>query len=143
MEMLLVGLVALVAFAAVLFPLFRRKVGAGDEREFENVPPAHNVTSTVRPGIDTSATPAPAAPNAAKAAGTGHGAGGVPDAGAAAHAAGAGGSDRDVEAEVLRYRAAVRAGTVCRKCGQANPAASVYCYECGERLPLADAKEFE
>lgn len=48
-----------------------------------------------------------------------------------------------IEVEILRYRAAVRAGTVCRKCGQANPDGSVYCYECGGRLPLADAKEYE
>jgi ribosomal protein L40E len=48
-----------------------------------------------------------------------------------------------LEAEILRYRAAVRAGSVCRKCGQANPAGSAYCYECGSRLPLADAKEYE
>jgi hypothetical protein len=48
-----------------------------------------------------------------------------------------------IEAEILRYRSAVRAGTVCRKCGQANPDGSVYCYECGGRLPLADAKEYE
>jgi len=48
-----------------------------------------------------------------------------------------------IEAEILRYRAAVRAGSVCRECGQANPAGSAYCYECGSRLPLADAKEYE
>jgi len=49
----------------------------------------------------------------------------------------------EVEREVQRYRTAVRAGTVCRKCGQANPADSLFCFECGAQLPLADAKEFE
>lgn len=42
--------------------------------------------------------------------------------------------DAALEAEIDRYRAAVRAGTVCRRCGQANPAGSVYCYECGQAL---------
>ena len=106
MEMMIIGLIALVSFAAVLVPLMRRRSGAGDEHEFEGDPPAN------------------AAPPAAPAGG------------------GATVSDA-IEAEILRYRAAVRAGSVCRKCGQANPAGSAYCYECGSRLPLADAKEYE
>lgn len=52
-------------------------------------------------------------------------------------------ADDEVEREIERYRTAVRAGTVCRRCGQANPADSAFCFECGARLPLADAKEFE
>lgn len=115
MEMLVIGLVALAAFAAVLVPLFRRRPGVGDEKEFENIPPA--ATEATESRTDEP----PQAPAAADAR-----------------------SEEDrVEAEVLRYREAVRAGTVCRKCGQANPAGSAYCYECGARLPLADAKEFE
>jgi ribosomal protein L40E len=106
MEMLIIGLIALVSFAAVLVPLMRRRSSAGDEHEFEGDPPVNGAL--------------PAAPAAGGAA--------VSDA---------------IEAEILRYRAAVRAGSVCRKCGQANPAGSAYCYECGTRLPLADAKEYE
>ena len=106
MDMLIIGLIAVLSFAAVLVPLMRRRSGAGDEREFEGAPPAH--------------ASQPAAPTAGESSPS--------DA---------------IEAEILRYRAAVRAGTVCGKCGQANPAGSVYCYECGSRLPLADAKEFE
>lgn len=106
MEMLIIGLIALVSFAAVLVPLMRRRSRTGDEHEFEGSPPANAA--------------APAAPAGDDAA--------VSDA---------------IEAEILRYRAAVRAGSVCRKCGQANPAGSAYCYECGTRLPLADAKEYE
>lgn len=115
MEMLVIGLVALAAFAAVLVPLFRRRPGYGDEKEFENIPPAamekarqHSPPDSVEPVKED-----------------------------------ARGGEDAVEAEVLRYREAVRAGTVCRRCGQANPADSAYCYECGSRLPLADAKEFE
>jgi ribosomal protein L40E len=114
MEMLIIGLIAIAAFAAVLFPLFRRRPGFGDETEFENIPPA----TPEQPARDSAP---PAGPQGAGAART----------------------DDAVEAEVLRYREAVRAGTVCRKCGQANPVDSEYCYECGARLPLADAKEFE
>lgn len=42
--------------------------------------------------------------------------------------------DDDLEAEVSPYRAAVRAGTLCSKCGRANPAGSKYCLECGTKL---------
>ncbi|HSK19776.1 MAG TPA: zinc ribbon domain-containing protein [Longimicrobiales bacterium] len=126
MEMLVIGLIAVAAFAAVLFPLFRRRPGFGDETEFENIPPASTVERTAAGAAGTAAD----APRAA------HGAAGgaAPDA--------ATGED-PIEAEVMRYREAVRAGTVCRKCGQANPADSLYCFECGARLPLADAREFE
>jgi len=123
MEMLVIGIVALAAFAAVLIPLFRRRPGVGDESEFENIPPAASATASPRP--DTAA-----------GAPTGSG----PDA--RARAADDASAD-PLEREVQRYRASMRAGTVCRKCGQANPTDSVFCYECGERLPLADAKEFE
>lgn len=124
MEMLVIGLIAVAAFAAVLFPLFRRRPGFGDETEFENIPPA----STAEPprGTAGAAAGAPAATHES--------------AGTEPHAAT---GEDPIEAEVMRYREAVRAGTVCRKCGQANPADSLYCFDCGARLPLADAKEFE
>ncbi|HSJ31761.1 MAG TPA: zinc ribbon domain-containing protein [Longimicrobiales bacterium] len=125
MEMLVIGLIAVAAFAAVLFPLFRRRPGFGDETEFENIPPA----TTAEPPTGA-AGPAAGAPAAAPEG---------PDR-AALHAAA---GEDPIEAEVMRYREAVRAGTVCRKCGQANPADSLYCFDCGARLPLADAKEFE
>jgi hypothetical protein len=48
-----------------------------------------------------------------------------------------------VEDEVMRYRAAVRADTLCARCGQANPPGSRYCHECGRTLPAMDAQEFE
>jgi len=113
MEMLIIGIIAIAAFAAVLFPLFRRRPGFGDETEFENIPPAR---------ADAASDPDSADPNVAGAGVSG---------------------DAALEAEVRRYRDAVRAGTVCRKCGQANPGNSAFCFECGARLPLADAKEFE
>ena len=48
-----------------------------------------------------------------------------------------------VEDEVARYRVALRANTLCGRCGQANPADAKFCYECGRRLPVLDAEEFE
>lgn len=132
MEMLVIGLVALAAFTAVLIPLFRRRPGFGDEKEFENIPAA---ASEEEAGSGEAASAQDMAESAGHAA--------PPPGADAATPAGGGTADDHVEAEVLRYREAVRAGTVCRKCGQANPAGSAYCYECGSRLPLADAQEFE
>jgi len=48
-----------------------------------------------------------------------------------------------VEDEIMRYRAAVRADTLCVRCGQANPPGSKYCCECGRTLPVVDVQEFE
>ncbi len=42
-----------------------------------------------------------------------------------------------VEARVREYRAALTDGTVCHRCGRANPGGSRYCAECGRRLPSA------
>jgi len=39
-----------------------------------------------------------------------------------------------LRAEVDRYRAAIRAGTLCRMCNRPNPAGSRYCMHCGRRL---------
>lgn len=43
----------------------------------------------------------------------------------------------EVEARIARYRDALRDGTVCRRCGRANPRGSRFCAECGRRLPAA------
>jgi hypothetical protein len=42
-----------------------------------------------------------------------------------------------LESEVQRYRAALREGTLCRRCGEANPAGSQYCAQCGRALTEA------
>lgn len=119
MEMLVIAVIAVVAFAAVLVPLFRRRPGYGDEREFENIPSALPATQKSEP---TSPAAEPTTPADVDAAAT---------------------DDDELELEVKRYRAAVRAHTVCSKCGQANPADSSFCFECGAALPRADAREFE
>ncbi|MGH7575123.1 MAG: zinc-ribbon domain-containing protein [Longimicrobiales bacterium] len=43
-------------------------------------------------------------------------------------------SATEVEEEIARYRTALRARTLCRRCGRANPEGSVFCAECGRRL---------
>lgn len=44
----------------------------------------------------------------------------------------------DLDAAVERYRASLRAGTLCLRCGWANPAGSAYCSDCGEPLIAAE-----
>lgn len=137
MEMLVVALIAMAAFAAVLIPLFRRSSDGSDAHEFDAppftsrpesgegvVPPmAAGPATPVAPGGAT-APDAPAEPT-------------VPDAQVQTEAA------PDLEREVTRYRTALRAGTLCRKCGAANPPESRFCADCGAALPLTDAQEFE
>jgi hypothetical protein len=145
MEMMIIAVVAIVAFAAVLIPLFRRGTREVDAREFEGDPAVRE--PTVDPARGEGVVPPMAAGPA-----TPVNAGGttlpqpVPRGDLAVpvdrQPASGGGAD-DVELEVQRYRAAVRAGTVCTKCGQANPADSKFCFECGAALPLAEAREFD
>jgi hypothetical protein len=155
MEMLIIAVVAIIAFAVVLVPLFRRGQHATNRDEFDSG--------------DTRADDAAAAslPVGGRDAPAGHEAETLPEATAAGEgvvppmAAGpatpvapAGAiledappgpepSQDDIELEISRYRAALRAGTVCSKCGQANPADSSFCFECGAQLPLNEAREFD
>jgi hypothetical protein len=141
--MMIIAVVAIVAFAAVLIPLFRRRVPGADSSEFEGD------TSAAPPSPPSPRT----SPDAAPAVDATHGGGVVPPTPAASAspvdpAEPAGGpadaaTADELELEVQRYRAALRAGTVCNKCGQANPAESKFCFDCGTALPLAEAREFE
>jgi len=45
----------------------------------------------------------------------------------------------EIEREVLRFREALRAGTVCARCSQANPPGSRYCGDCGR--PLLEVRQ--
>jgi hypothetical protein len=163
MEMMIIAAVAIVAFAAVLIPLFRRGPGGVDAREFEGDTPARARKPAGRPPADRkhgggggTRTP-PRQPPVVQAVDPMHGEGVVPpmaagpvspvDAGGAPDPAdvpdASAGSDDELELEIRRYRTALRAGTVCGKCGQANPADSAFCFDCGERLPLSESREFE
>ncbi len=44
----------------------------------------------------------------------------------------------DVEQEILRYREALRAGTLCSKCSSANAPGSRFCATCGNALTPAN-----
>lgn len=45
----------------------------------------------------------------------------------------------ELEREILRYREAIRAGTVCPQCSAANEPASRFCADCGTALAPADS----
>ncbi|HLU25785.1 MAG TPA: zinc ribbon domain-containing protein [Longimicrobiales bacterium] len=131
MELTVAVIIGLVAAIAVVAPLLRGDRGAGR-------------TSAGRQGA-----------GARSQAGVGASAGGPDDAApaspddraaAAAETAGVASATAEgedalpedpIEREILRYRAAVRAGTVCRRCRQANPEGSRYCSECGTRIAVA------
>ncbi len=49
--------------------------------------------------------------------------------------------DRAIEAEIARYREALRAGTVCVRCTFANPPGSRFCADCGRLLAEPGAAE--
>jgi hypothetical protein len=44
-----------------------------------------------------------------------------------------------LESEILAYRAALRAGTVCTRCGFANAGDGRFCADCGR--PLANVRQ--
>lgn len=49
----------------------------------------------------------------------------------------------DLEIEVRFYREALKAGTLCARCGTANGAGSRFCGECGKPLPGPRTPEAE
>lgn len=52
-------------------------------------------------------------------------------------------SDDELDAEVDRYRVALRAGTVCTGCLEANAPGSRYCAGCGAALPVPEGEVVE
>lgn len=109
MQTFVVIVIVVVAVVAVMFPLFRRQsVPTFPPLEDEPEEVALPDAGEILSEVDTGPPT------------------GVP-AGAAA-----------VEAEISRYRVALREGTLCPRCGTANPAGSRFCGECGRRLAAAD-----
>lgn len=49
----------------------------------------------------------------------------------------------EIEVDVRTYREAMRAGTLCVRCGLANSEGSRFCAECGRPLPGASKPEAE
>jgi hypothetical protein len=175
MEMFVIAIVAVIAFAAVLYPLMKRRDGAADDHdEFDGpaapAPPATRAPKPVRaekraprrveppadvarPEVDVEAgegvVPPMAAGPATPVAPVGltpeqapeQASEQAPEKTPRPRSASPGGSG--LEDEVARYRAALRAGTICRKCGEANPPESRFCADCGGPLPLTESKEFD
>jgi hypothetical protein len=133
MEMLIIAVVAVAAFAAVLVPLFRRRPDGREGDEFGGPPPV-----TTRPETGEGVVPPMAAGPVTPVAATDAGAASAARPKAAPHPTG----EDEIELEIQRYRTALRAGTLCSKCGQANPSDSRFCFECGAALPLTEAQEF-
>lgn len=121
METLIIAILGVVVIAAVAIPLFR-----GGRSEHHD---AHEYGS----GLEATSAPAGSAAAAPLRA--------DPDAGPMLPPSA---SEDALEVEIARYRAAVAAGTVCRRCGEANAADAKFCADCGK--PLAgrgnDAQEF-
>jgi hypothetical protein len=149
MEMFIIAVVAVAAFAAVLIPLFRRGTRSpSDAREFDMgadppesdplrgrgvVPPmaAGPATPVAPPAVTNPDAPAePTLPDAQRRAEL------RPEPSDASPAKG-------LERDVARYRQALRAGTLCGKCGEANPPGSRFCGDCGADLAgPGDEQEF-
>lgn len=131
MELIVAVIIGVVAAGAVLAPLVRRDRGgvraAGGRRSVHVRTPAAAGASRDSQAGDPAESEAGAATAAMEPA--------EEQAGAAA-ADGTAPED-PIEREILRYRIAVRAGTVCRRCRQANPEGSRYCSECGSRIAAA------
>jgi hypothetical protein len=183
MELMIIAIVVIVAFAAVLLPLLRRPAhgtapdefqgdptsGSGHEPDRQTRTPATAATpattatpitaaelaAPAKPATPaqpitaaTLATPAQPITPAEPADST------APPPAATLHESAPEPPDTgtrppedpaldDIEREVQRYRVALRAGTICTKCGQANPEDSRFCFDCGTALPLTEAREFD
>lgn len=129
MEIVILALLGVLILGAVVAPLFRGRDRYQDEAEY-----------AVQP-TSAAARPAPA-PSVASATAAGDEAGVVSEEQQAAAAAADVALDDELENEVARYREAIKAGTLCSRCGEANPVDARFCRDCGKALPASDAQEF-
>ena len=49
--------------------------------------------------------------------------------------------DAELEREIAIYRAALRSGTLCRRCGRANAAGARFCGDCGRALAASRTRD--
>jgi hypothetical protein len=110
MDAVIIVLLVFAALAAVLYPIFR----------------ARQESPGARTGVRRGRPRAPAARRRATHA--------------AAVASPAPAVPGDVAAEVARYRDALRAGTLCHRCAEANDAGSRFCARCGGALAPEQAE---
>jgi hypothetical protein len=156
MEIVIIAIVAVAAFAAVLYPLLRRRRGVTDDAaEFDEPRAPVTRADADHAGRARRAHREPAAdpatglgviPPMAAGPATPVAPGGTTTprpVGYDSHDSPVPASEDRIEAEVARYREALRAGTICRKCGEANSPESRFCADCGAALPLTESHEFE
>jgi hypothetical protein len=121
MDVVIIVLLVFAALAAVLYPIFR----------------AREESAGARTGIRHGRHRAPAAKRrAARPAASGR----TPTPATAAVVTPPPPAPGDVAAEVARYRAALRAGTLCHRCAEANEAGSRFCARCGGALAPEQAE---
>jgi ribosomal protein L40E len=125
MEIVILALLAILIVGAVIAPFFRGGGGHhADAAEYAVEP-----TSPAPRPPAAAGSPAPTATVATAPA-------------ADSSVAGEMSGEDELEAEIARYRDAIEAGTVCGRCGEANPADARFCRDCGKALPASDAQEF-
>jgi len=119
MQYVIVVLIAALAVALVMLPLLRRQRGAaaGDMDATPLPPPVARAPQPVVAGApgetDAEEMPIVASPLPPRRPGTELSA---------------------TEEDVLRYREALRAHTICQFCSAASPPGSKYCKECGKKI---------
>ena len=125
MQIAIIVILALLVIAAVAWPLLRSTRGHHtDAQEFAVQPPSAPAAAPERPAApDISAAQRTAARRSAAPADAPTG-------------------DAALEADIARYREALTTGTLCPRCGEANPVEAKFCRECGKALPASAAQEF-
>jgi len=139
MQYIIVAILVVAAVALVILPLVRtpRDAGAGDidapepQRRREEVAPRQ--PPAPGPALPPSAAPQPPGESGAEELPTE-----APPPAAPARPLGAA-ADPATEQEILRYREALRARTICPACSSANAPGSKFCRECGEGLVVGGA----
>jgi ribosomal protein L40E len=134
MEIAILALLGIVVILAVVAPLFRGRDHYADEAEFSLQTTSSAARSAAAPGLASPGQLAAGAAAASPVAAAAAAASPVTEAAAVGAAA--------LEGEVARYRDALKAGTLCSRCGEANPVDAKFCRDCGHALPASAAQEF-
>ena len=147
MQYLIIVLIVLVAAALVIVPLVRAPRGAAVGDLDEPAPPRERPEEADMPDTTPERTAPPSsAPQPPGETGAEELPQSAPPPSAPARPLGAtAGAGRAVadpatEEQILRYREALRARTICGYCSTANPPGSKYCKECGEQLGPDEAE---
>ena len=129
MQYVIVVLIAAFAVALVVVPLVRgqRGVAAGDMDAPPLPPPLPRAPKPVMPAVPPAKPPSPEAPGETDAEE-------MPIVAPTLPPRRPGTELSATEEEVLRFREALCAHTICQFCSAANPPGSKYCKECGKKI---------